>query len=138
MSTPDQTTSEEQWNQFEAMIELHKFYFDQILKAAGFALATVSALTTYIVRTIAPTGSARAPLLLLPIVFAGATAAVFWIAVKKTREFSADVVALQTTWGYRWRPHTELLSLMALVFAVIFSMLALGMGVYGWTVMAPR
>ena len=123
----------EHWDEFEAMIDLHKFYFDQILKAAGFALATIAALTTYIVKTMVLPSHGSDPasiLLVLPFLFSAATAAVFWVGARKAREFAADVDHLKSEWGFQWRPHTELLGWMSLIFSVIFSLLAMGMAGY--------
>ena len=121
-------TRAEHWDEFEAMIDLHKFYFDQILKAAAFALVAISALTTYILQGM-PHGTLGGPpksLMVLPILMSAATAAVFWIGAGKAREFARDVKKMQELWGFGWRPHTELLGWMALVFAVIFSLLTVG------------
>ncbi len=123
----DKETPGQHWDEFEAMIDLHKFYFDQILKSAGVGLATVTALTAFIVKDLKGGESA---LLALPMLFAAAAGAVFWVGSRKAREFSQDVDTLRTEWGYRWRPHTELLGWMALIFAVTFSLLAVGMAVY--------
>jgi len=125
MSNPERPP--EHWDEFEAMIDLHKFYFDQILKSAGVGLATVTALTAFIAKDLK---SAETALLALPMLFAAAAGAVFWVGSRKAREFSHDVDTLRTAWGYRWRPHTELLGWMALIFAVTFSLLAVGMAVY--------
>ena len=43
-------SSEFKWAQFEKLIDLHKFYFENLLKAATFSFGIIGAIFTYVVK----------------------------------------------------------------------------------------
>ena len=40
---------EYQWLQFEKLIDLHKFYFENLCKSASFSFGIIGAILTYVI-----------------------------------------------------------------------------------------
>jgi uncharacterized membrane protein YbhN (UPF0104 family) len=116
-----------EWDQFKELIDLHKFYFDQILKGAAFSFAIVGGISSYIL-----TNNIRDPrtlviALMVPALLSLGTCFVGAVGSIKVRELGNQVRASQKKLGLTWRAHAEILFWMCAPLAALFFLIAVGL-----------
>jgi len=116
-----------EWEQFRELTELHKFYFEHIIKATAFGFAVVGAIVPYIIATDMRDRHRVAVALAIPILLCISACLIGVLGMVKLRELSQQVNRLQRELGLSWRPHAELLPLMSGSIAVLFFMMACGL-----------
>jgi hypothetical protein len=114
------------FKQYMELIDLHKFYFSQIITAAGFCLGVTGAIFTYVVTTALHHDQIRLALIAPLIVSVGA-AVVFGLGIIKAIEFANVVKISQRQLNLAWRPHAEILVWMAIVFCILFFCMSIGL-----------
>jgi len=115
-----------QWDQFEKLIDLHKFYFENLIKSATFSFGIVGAIFTYVIKTNLSIELIRLSLL-LPLLLSGGTCLMFFYGIKLARSFSDSVEKMQkTNLGIAWRPHAEILPEMCKLFSILFLIVSIG------------
>jgi hypothetical protein len=107
------------WEQFEKLIDLHKFYTESLTKAIMYGLGIVAAILTYVVGAGLRDGRASAALL-FPALFSLGAGVIFALSAWKTRPIAAGVRHMQEAMGLKWRPPTELLVLSSAAAAAVF------------------
>lgn len=105
------------WAEYDRLIGLQTFYFEYLLKAAGFSFGLIGAIMAYVIDERLKASEAPWVALALPTLISLGTCVVFCLGVWKTWDFSAKVCAAQQRLGVEWRPHVEVLVWMAAVFA---------------------
>jgi hypothetical protein len=119
---------EDEWHQFEKLIDLHKFYFENLIKSASFSFGIIGAFLTYLISaniSISLIGLA----LWLPFLLSIWTFFIFCFGIWKTRDLSRWVHKYQKKLGIIWRPHAETLFYMSIAFAFLFLLVTVGLGV---------
>jgi len=115
------------WEQFRELIALHKFYFENIIKGAAFSFAIVGAVVSYVVGSNIRDGWGVAVALAVPILLSFGTSFIALLGAIKTRDLSEKVSGMQKELGLSWRPHSEVLPLIAAVIAALFLAAAIAM-----------
>jgi hypothetical protein len=116
-----------EWEQFRELTELHKFYFEHIIKATAFGFAVIGAIVSYVIATDMRDRQRVAVALAIPILLCIASCLIAVLGAVKLRELSRQVHRLQRELGLSWRPHAELLPLMSWSMAVLFFVTACGL-----------
>jgi hypothetical protein len=116
-----------EWEQFRELIELHKFYFENIIKAAAFAFGFIGAVVSYVIATDIRDRYRFAAAMTIPIVLSVSAGLLGLIGAVKLRELSQQVSGLQSKLRLAWRPHAELLPLMSGIIAILFFIVACGL-----------
>lgn len=122
-----QNESTAEWEQFRELTELHKFYFEHIIKATAFGFGFVGAIVSYVIATDIRDRHRFAAALAIPILLSISACLIGALGAVKLRELSRQVSGLQRELGLSWRPHAELLPLMSGIVAVLFFMAACGL-----------
>jgi len=118
--------SPSKWDQFEKLIDLHKFYFENLIKAAGFSLGLIGAIFTFVFAAKFEGEMTKRIALGLPVVISLGTLAVFCVGIVKTLDLAANVRKVQKGL-VEWRPHAEILVWMCGVFALVFLATSVGL-----------
>ena len=108
------------WEQFRELIELHKFYFTNIVKGAAFSFAVVGAVVSYVVGSDIRDGWGVTVAFAIPVLLSFGTSLLALLGVIKTRDLYVQVRQVQKRLGLSWRPHSEVLPLIAGVIAALF------------------
>ena len=116
-----------EWDQFRELIELHKFYFEHIIKGAAFSFGIVGAVVSYVVASNIRDSSGVWIALAIPILLSVSTSFVAFLGAVKTYDLSVRVRAMQSRLGLDWRPHSEILPWITGVFAALFFVSAIGL-----------
>lgn len=64
----------------------------------------------------------------IPFILSISTSIIFVIGTWMTWDFYQKVKTFHENHGFKWRPHAEILSFMSFVFAVLFLIIAFGIG----------
>jgi hypothetical protein len=115
------------WEQFQELIGLHKFYFEHMVKGATFAFAIVGAVVSYVVGSDIRDGWSVGVALAIPILLSVGTCLLALLGAIKTYDLSVRVKNMQAKLALDWRPHAEILPLMAAVIAALFLVAAMAM-----------
>ena len=115
------------WAEYDRLIGLHTFYFEYLLKAAGFSFGLVGVILAYVIDARLKDSPNLWVALTFPGLISAGTCAVFCIGVWKAADFSARVRAAQKRLNVDWRPHAEVLVGMSVVFAVLFFVVSVGL-----------
>jgi hypothetical protein len=118
---------EDEWRQFEKLIDLHKFYFENLIKSASFSFGIIGAFLAYLITakiSISLIGLA----LWLPFLLSIWTFFIFGFGIWKTRDLSRWVHRYQKRLRIIWRPHAETLFYMSIAFAILFLLVTVGLG----------
>jgi len=118
---------EYQWLQFEQLIDLHKFYFENLCKSASFSFGIIGAILTYVISAKLSENLIRLALQ-LPFLLSIGTFIMFCFGTWKTWDLSNWVKHHQAELGIDWRPHAETLTYMSIAFALLFLIVAIGLG----------
>jgi hypothetical protein len=116
-----------EWEQFRELIELHKFYFANIIKGATFAFGIVGAVVSYVITSSIRDSPGVWIALAIPILLSFSTSFVALLGAIKTYDLSAQVQTMQSKLKLAWRPHSEILPWITGVFAVLFFAAAVGL-----------
>lgn len=114
------------WVQFEKLIDLHKFYFENLIKAATFSFGIVGAIFTYVINAELSASLVRVSLV-LPLILSAGTCVIFYRGSRQAREFSGWVRNMQKDIPLGWRPHAETLPQMCNIFSLLFLAVSLGL-----------
>ncbi|TRT42731.1 MAG: hypothetical protein EWV85_24685 [Microcystis aeruginosa Ma_QC_C_20070703_M131] len=115
---------EYQWLQFEQLIDLHKFYFENLIKSASFSFGIIGAILTYVISAKLSENLIRLALQ-LPFLLSIGTFIMFCFGTWKTWDLSNWVKHHQAELGIDWRPHAETLTYMSIAFALLFLIVAI-------------
>ncbi|MFM2465126.1 hypothetical protein P0D87_15895 [Paraburkholderia sp. RL17-368-BIF-A] len=126
---PLENRSPLEWEQFKELIELHKFYFENISKSAAFVFGLVGAIVSYVIATDIRDRYRLAAAMTVPILLSVGASAIGLLGAVKLRDLSEKVTNLQSELGLSWRPHSEVLPLLSAIFAVLFFLVACGLTV---------
>ncbi len=118
---------EYQWLQFEKLIDLHKFYFENLIKSASFSFGIIGAILTYVISAELSENLIRLALQ-LPFLLSIGTFIIFCFGIWKTWELSNWVKQHQSRLKIDWRPHAETLTYMSIVFALLFLLVTIVLG----------
>lgn len=122
-STNDSSTL---WSQLDKLIDLHKFYFENMIKAAAFSFGAIGVILTYVIST--GLRDDRASLaLLFPILLSIGSCAAFCIGFFHSLDFTKQVQRIQASLNLKWQLHTVMLSWMSAIFALSFFLLSVGL-----------
>jgi TRAP-type C4-dicarboxylate transport system permease small subunit len=113
-----------QWLQFEKLIDLHKFYFENLIKSASFSFGIIGAILTYVISAKLSENLIRLALQ-LPFLLSIGTFIMFCFGTWKTWDLSNWVKHDQAELGIDWRPHAETLTYMSIAFALLFLIVAI-------------
>jgi hypothetical protein len=121
------------WKQFEKIVDLHSFYFENLIKAASFSFGIIGIILTYLVKIKIDSGTKNggqlfASALQIPFVLSIFTSIIFAIGAWMTWDFYKKVKGFHNKYGFEWRPHVEILSCMSIVFSILFFIIAFGIG----------
>ena len=119
------TDKEYIWKQFEKIVELHSFYFENLIKAASFSFGIIGVILTYLVKLKIDSGIENGEdlfksILQVPFILSIATSAIFAIGTWKTWQFSRWVIDFKDKHNFEWRPHAEALAYMSFAFFCAF------------------
>ena len=98
------------WSQYRQLTDLHKFYFENIIKSASFSMGIIGAITTYAVSASASekTSIGLLPILLLfPAIVSGGSACIYLLGTWKAWDLSKSIQRVQRRLDVDWRPHAE-------------------------------
>ena len=115
------------WAEYDRLIELHKFYFEYLLKAAGFSFGLIGAILVYVIEARLRDSPQVWVALALPNLISLGTCIVFCLGAWKTADLAARVREAQVRLGVPWRPHAEVLVWMSAIFALLFLVVFLGL-----------
>jgi hypothetical protein len=107
------------WTQFEKLIDLHKFYFENLIKSATFSFGIIGAIFTYVIKAELSESLVRVSLL-LPLILSIGTSVIFFGGIDKAKEFNKWVKQIKGEIPLTWQPHAETLFQMCLIFALLF------------------
>lgn len=122
------------WLQFEKLVDLHKFYFEHLIKAASFSFGIVGAILTYAIKAGFGSPHQVKFVLCLPFLLSFGSFALFGIGCWLTWDLNMKVNSLQTELDLKWKPHSQVLIWMSVVLAILFLFLAMGIG---WLTLNP-
>jgi hypothetical protein len=119
------------WKQFEKIVDLHSFYFENLIKAASFSFGIIGIILTYLVKIkidsgIKNGGELFASVLQIPLILSIGTSIIFAIGTLMTLDFYNKVKDFRRDYHFKWRPHVEILSGMSFVFFILFAIIAVG------------
>jgi hypothetical protein len=122
------------WNQYDRLIDLHKFYFENILKAASFSFTIIGAILTFTINSKLSSTQIQIALK-FPFLLSIGTCVIFVIGIVKTKQFEEWVKKFQENLfenksedTVKWRPHAETLNWMSWLFAILFGILIIAFG----------
>lgn len=118
------------WSQFEKLIDLHKFYFENLIKAATFSLGIIGAILTYAIGTLKNGARNEVILILLfPTLLSAGSFFVYLLGCWKTYDLNqkVDLLKGKKNLNLEWKPHTEILIWMCGIFALLFLILTIGL-----------
>lgn len=118
---------EYQWLQFEKLMDLHKFYFENLIKSASFSFGIIGAILTYVISARLSDNLIQLALQ-LPFLLSIGTFIIFCFGIWKTWDLSNWVKQHQSRLGIDWRPHAETLTYMSIAFALLFLLVTIGLG----------
>jgi hypothetical protein len=118
--------AQSEWPQYVELVGLHKFYFEHLIKSAGFALGIQGAFIAFAANEEL-SGKRLQVALALPLLLGIGTTLIFVLSLTKTLDLKRQVHALQQRLGIAWRPHVEVLVWMSWVFVVIFGLASAGL-----------
>ena len=107
------------WTQFEKLIDLHTFYFENLIKSATFSFGIIGAIFTYVIKAELSESLVRVSLL-LPLALSIGTSVIFFRGIDKAKEFNTWVKQMQAEIPLTWRPHAETLYQMCQIFVLLF------------------
>ena len=113
-------------DQFDSMTALHQFYFEHIIKAAGFSFGLIGAALMYVINS-AIRGHLVWVALGIPILLSAGTFGVLVLGMVKAHDFAQKVKGVQADLGLSWRPHAEVLPWMAGLLAILFLTATIGL-----------
>jgi hypothetical protein len=116
------------WTQFEKLIDLHKFYFENLIKAAIFSFGIIGAIFTYAIKAELSPSLVRISLV-LPLILSIGTCLIFYRGIAMAQEFSNWVEMMKEEISLKWRPHTETLPQMCQIFSLLFLIVSIGLTV---------
>jgi hypothetical protein len=116
-----------EWEQFRELIELHKFYFANIIKGAAFSFGIVGAVVSYVIASSIRDSAGVWIALAVPILLSFSTSFVTLLGAIKTYDLSVQVRTLQYKLNLAWRPHSEILPWITGVFVALFFAAAVGL-----------
>jgi hypothetical protein len=106
------------WTQYEKLIDLHKFYFENIIRAETLYLGVEGAILTYIIG--AKFDEKLIPIVLIfPLLLSIGALIISAIGMLQTRDLSSTVNRLQEELHISWRPHVEVLVYLTTVFTIL-------------------
>ena len=108
------------------MIDLHKFYFEHLIKATVYLLGIIGAIVTYVITNKLNDPELIRIGLMLPAFVAFGTTCIFGIGSLKMHQFAMTVKSFQVKLQLSWRPHTEILFLMCIFFGALFGIITIG------------
>ncbi len=114
------------WNQFEKLIDLHKFYFENIIKAAAFSFGIIGAIFTYVIKAELSESLIRVSLV-LPFILSAGTCLVFDRGITQANQFSNWVDSMMIDNQLNWKPHAEILPEMCKLFKWLFLAISFGL-----------
>ena len=119
---------EYRWLQFEKLIDLHKFYFENLIKAASFSFGIIGAILTYALSAKASPHVFRLALS-LPFLLSIGSFLMFAFGAWKTWDLHKSIMNHKKRLSLNWRPHAETLVFMSILFALLFLIVTMGLGV---------
>ena len=114
-----------EWDQFREMTELHKFYFELIIKNATLVLGIIGAIISYLVTSNFQGTHKLWIALFIPIVTSFGTAFIGIVGAVKAYDLSKRVKEKQEFLGLSWRPHAEILPMSLIGLALLFLVIAI-------------
>lgn len=130
----DLDSKDDLWTQYDRLIDLHKFYFENILKAASFSFTIIGAILTFTINSKLSSTQIQMALK-FPFLLSIGTCVIFVIGIFKTQEFAVWVKKFQENLfknksenTVKWRPHAETLNWMSWLFAALFGILTIAFG----------
>ena len=124
---------EYKWQQYDKLIDLHKFYFENLLKSSSYSFGIIGAILTYIINAKLSLEQIHLALQ-FPLLLSIGTFVIFCFGIWKTWEFSRWVIRFQDILfegkpnAVKWRPHAETLFWMSIVLSFLFLLLSIGIG----------
>lgn len=115
-----------EWPQYVELVGLHKFYFEHLIKSAGFALGIQGAFIAFAAKEKLSDFRLQIALA-LPLLLGIGTTLIFILSLAKTLDLKRQVQRLQQRLGIAWRPHVEVLVWMSWVFVVLFGCATIGL-----------
>jgi hypothetical protein len=132
-ASPDSMPLKEQ---FKHMTDLHQFYFEHIIKAAGVSFGILGAVLVYVINSGIRVHVWVA--LGIPILLSAGTCIVMLLGMVKTCDFAKQVKGVQAHLGLSWRPHAEVLPWIAGLMAILFLTATIGLIVVSvWPELLP-
>lgn len=118
----------QKWLDFEQLIDLHKFYFENLIRAASFSFGIIGAFLAYIISIGNTLNEDLIKIIVIfPISLSIGTSLIFAIGILKTIDLSRWVIHYQKhELHLRWRPHAELLIWMSVIFTFLFLSISIG------------
>jgi hypothetical protein len=118
--------AQNEWPQYVELVGLHKFYFEHLIKSAGFGLGIQGAFIAFAAREKLA-GLRLQVALAIPLLLGLGATLIFVLSLAKTLDLKRQVHALQQRLGIAWRPHVEVLVWISWVFAVLFGCTTIGL-----------
>src|SRR4051794_4012413 len=85
-----------EWEQFRELIELHKFYFENVIKGAAFSFGIVGAVVSYVMASSIRDSPRVWIALAIPILLSFSTCFVALLGAVKTYDLSTQVQTMQS------------------------------------------
>lgn len=123
-----QDEKEFQWEQFRELIEMHKFYFENIIKSGIIILSIIGAVSSYVIGSNIRNRQELIFAFCVPILMSLGGIIISSVGTFKVLDLSKQVNKLQASIGVSWKPHSEILPLLTLLFSALFLLSILGMG----------
>jgi uncharacterized membrane protein YeaQ/YmgE (transglycosylase-associated protein family) len=118
-------TPPSEWEQLREMTDLHKFYFELIIKNTTFIFGIIGAIISYLVTSDFQDTHRLWIALFIPISLSIGTGSIGIIGAIKAYELSKKVKEKQHILGLSWRPHAEILPMSLAGLALLFFVIAL-------------
>jgi len=116
------------WTQYERLIDLHKFYFENIIKAVSFYLGIEGAILTYIISVSKNFDDDNTMHLMLafPLLFSIGATVIAAVGIVQTKDLSRTVNQVQEELQIGWRPHAEVLVFFTILFTILSLLVSVG------------
>ena len=116
------------WKQYQQNVELFKFYLDLLVKFNVFFYAVTGAIVAFVLAHVGESSILRLALL-LPMIMSVAFAGFFVYGSVLMGVLRRDTFALRDALQLRAAPDPHVLSVLLILFAVIFLLVAVGCAV---------
>jgi len=115
-----------EFEEFQELIELHKFYFELLITSTSFYLGIVGAMLAYVAKGDLSEQRVRLSLA-IPVIFSIAACVGYGGGYFKLQELATWVLCCKATLELGWAPHSELVARLSLLFSAVAALVSIAL-----------